>query len=59
MRDPGGILQRSGLTRFVGREVELGQLRHALDLAAVGRGQVVAIVGEAGVGKSRLFYECG
>jgi class 3 adenylate cyclase/tetratricopeptide (TPR) repeat protein len=46
-----------GLTRFVGREAEVEQLRHALHLAAAGHGQVVAIVGEAGVGKSRLFYE--
>ncbi len=46
-----------GLTRFVGRDAEVEQLRHALDRAAAGHGQVVAIVGEAGVGKSRLFYE--
>src|SRR5207253_7457681 len=43
-----------GLTRFVGREAELGQLRHALDQARAGHGQVVALVGEPGVGKSRL-----
>ena len=46
-----------GLTRFVGRETELEQLRRSLALAAEGRGQVVAVVGEAGVGKSRLFHE--
>jgi class 3 adenylate cyclase/tetratricopeptide (TPR) repeat protein len=46
-----------GLTRFVGRDPELEQLRRSLALAAEGRGQVVAVVGEAGVGKSRLFYE--
>jgi tetratricopeptide (TPR) repeat protein len=46
-----------GLTRFVGRDVELDQLREALDSAASGRGQVVAIVGEPGVGKSRLVWE--
>jgi class 3 adenylate cyclase/tetratricopeptide (TPR) repeat protein len=46
-----------GLTRFVGREAELEQLRRSLELAAKGRGQVAALVGEAGVGKSRLFYE--
>jgi class 3 adenylate cyclase len=46
-----------GLTCFVGRDAEVDQLRHALDRAAAGHGQVVAIVGEAGVGKSRLFYE--
>ena len=53
-------LQRSaarGLTRFVGRDPELDQLRQALEQAAEGRGQIVAVVGEPGVGKSRLFYE--
>jgi class 3 adenylate cyclase/tetratricopeptide (TPR) repeat protein len=48
---------RRGLTRFVGRDAELEQLRRALQLAGHGHGQVVAIVGEAGVGKSRLVYE--
>ena len=46
-----------GLTRFVGRNAELEQLRQALGHAAVGHGQVVAIVGEPGVGKSRLVWE--
>jgi class 3 adenylate cyclase len=46
-----------GLTRFVGRETELEQLRQALSRAAAGHGQVVAIVGEPGVGKSRLVWE--
>ena len=46
-----------GLTRFVGRDVELEQLRRAQQLAGQCRGQVVAIVGEAGVGKSRLVHE--
>jgi class 3 adenylate cyclase/tetratricopeptide (TPR) repeat protein len=48
---------RRGLTRFVGRNAELEQLRDALDRASQGRGQVVAVVGEPGVGKSRLFWE--
>src|SRR5262245_16008165 len=48
---------RRGLTRFVGRDAELEQLRRARQLAGSGHGQVVAIVGEAGVGKSRLIYE--
>jgi class 3 adenylate cyclase len=47
-----------GLTRFVGRETELAALTQALERAGAGHGQVVAIVGEAGVGKSRLVYEC-
>ena len=46
-----------GLTRFVGRETELEHLRQALARAGAGQGQVVAGVGEAGVGKSRLLYE--
>ncbi|MFQ5520259.1 MAG: AAA family ATPase, partial [Candidatus Methylomirabilia bacterium] len=46
-----------GLTRFVGRDAELDQLRKALERAAQGHGQVVGVVGEPGVGKSRLFYE--
>ncbi len=46
-----------GLTRFVGRETELETLRQALAKAHAGHGQVVALVGEPGVGKSRLFWE--
>jgi class 3 adenylate cyclase len=46
-----------GLTRFVGRETEMEALSQALERARTGHGQVVACVGEAGVGKSRLVYE--
>src|SRR3989441_7158614 len=46
-----------GFTRFVGRDAEIEQLRRALALAHEGRGQLVALVGEPGVGKSRLVYE--
>src|SRR5262249_4645718 len=46
-----------GLTRFVGRQSELETLQQALAQAQAGHGQVVALVGEAGVGKSRLLYE--
>jgi class 3 adenylate cyclase/tetratricopeptide (TPR) repeat protein len=46
-----------GLTRFVGRDAEIEHLRRVLDRAGAGHSQVVAIVGEAGVGKSRLTYE--
>ncbi len=46
-----------GLTRFVGRDSELDQLRQALDQARSGHGQVAAVMGEPGVGKSRLFWE--
>jgi class 3 adenylate cyclase/tetratricopeptide (TPR) repeat protein len=48
---------RHGLTRFVGRDRELEQLRRTRELARNGHGQVATIVGEAGVGKSRLMYE--
>jgi hypothetical protein len=44
-------LARHGLTRFVGRGEEIEQLRHALDLAYARHGQIVALVGEPGVGK--------
>jgi class 3 adenylate cyclase/tetratricopeptide (TPR) repeat protein len=46
-----------GLTPFVGRQHELAALHQALAQAQVGQGQVVALVGEAGVGKSRLVHE--
>jgi class 3 adenylate cyclase len=46
-----------GLTRFVGRQTELEALRQAFEKARVGHGQVVAVIGEPGVGKSRLFWE--
>jgi class 3 adenylate cyclase len=46
-----------GLTRFVGRDAEIEQLSKALEQARAGHGQLVATVGEPGVGKSRLFHE--
>jgi class 3 adenylate cyclase/tetratricopeptide (TPR) repeat protein len=46
-----------GLTRFVGRQQELATLQQTLAQVEAGHGQVVALVGEAGVGKSRLVYE--
>jgi class 3 adenylate cyclase/tetratricopeptide (TPR) repeat protein len=46
-----------GLTKFVGREAELETLRRTLDQAGAGHGQIVALVGEPGVGKSRLVWE--
>src|SRR5216683_2615014 len=53
-------LQRAagrGFTKFVGRVRELAQLGQALEQSRVGHGQIVAAMGEAGLGKSRLFYE--
>ena len=46
-----------GLTRFVGRTREAETLKEAYDNAQSGSGQVVGVVGEAGVGKSRLLLE--
>ncbi len=46
-----------GLTPFVGRSEELAALVRAHELAAAGQGQMVALVGDPGVGKSRLLYE--
>src|SRR5216684_2206865 len=46
-----------GLTRFVGRQRELGILMDCFEQARSGRGQIVFIVGEPGIGKSRLLYE--
>ncbi|HSP73292.1 MAG TPA: AAA family ATPase, partial [Gaiellaceae bacterium] len=46
-----------GLTPLVGRQRELAFLRDALDKARRGRGNVVSVVGAAGLGKSRLVYE--
>src|SRR5712691_2752216 len=50
-------LATRGLTRFVGRQAELEALRLALERAGTSHGQVVAVIGEPGVGKTRLFYE--
>jgi len=46
-----------GLTRFVGRHIELERLARAQQLVGQGCGQVAAIIGDAGVGKSRLVHE--
>ena len=51
------LAARRGLTRFVGRERELAELQRALDLAMGARGQIVAVVADAGAGKSGLFHE--
>src|SRR5262249_15210231 len=45
------------LSQFVGRTRELATLHERLAYATQGQGQVVGIVGEAGMGKSRLLYE--
>ena len=48
---------RRGLSAFVGRDAEMDQLRDARTLVENGRGQVCAIVGEPGIGKSRLLWQ--
>jgi len=45
------------MTAFVGRRQELALLRSRLDSARTGHGQIVGVIGEAGIGKSRLLYE--
>ena len=47
----------AGLTKFVGRKREMEALQEALEKVRTGSGQVVGIVGEAGVGKSRIIFE--
>ena len=51
------VAARRGLTKFVGREHELAQMRRAAELAIAGNGQLVAVVADAGAGKSRLVHE--
>ncbi|SCU76933.1 Adenylate/guanylate cyclase [Cupriavidus necator] len=51
------VAAHRGLARFVGRQSELEGLDEALAATRAGNGQVIAVVGEAGVGKSRLFHE--
>jgi class 3 adenylate cyclase len=48
---------RRGLTRFVGRQSEMAHLQQAFAQARDGHGQIVSVMGEPGLGKSRLFYE--
>src|SRR5262245_10697352 len=50
-------LAARGLSKFVGRQDEIESLSRAATRAKAGHGQVVALVGEAGVGKSRIVLE--
>ena len=45
------------LAKYTGREKEMGLLQQSWDKVRAGEGQLVTIIGEAGVGKSRLFAE--
>ena len=56
-REQRGLGPWGAMTRFVGRRAELDVLRSRLAMAEGGHGQVMAVVGAAGVGKSRLIYE--
>ena len=58
-RAAGGRIEAvgAGLTPLVARRRELAQLEAAFESAARGRGHVVFLVGEAGIGKSRMLYE--
>ena len=51
------VSARRGLTRFVGHHSEMNQIQQALGHAKDGHGQIVGVMGEPGLGKSRLFYE--
>ncbi len=57
-RDPGRLRGIEGLEApLVGREPELGLIRRVLSDLQAGRGQIVCVIGEAGLGKSRLIAE--
>lgn len=51
------VAEQKGFTPYTGREQELNILHTCLDKALQGEGQFITVVGEAGVGKSRLHYE--
>ena len=60
MERPEKVRGVEGLhAELIGRDEELHKLRLALDEVRLGRGQLVSIVGEAGVGKSRLVADLG
>jgi class 3 adenylate cyclase/tetratricopeptide (TPR) repeat protein len=51
------VSRARGLSRFIGRDAEMDVLEDALETAMEGSGRVVSVVGEAGIGKSRLCFE--
>ncbi len=53
------MVQAAPILDFVGRTTELARLRVALDRARIGRGAMVIVAGEAGIGKSRLIDRLG
>ena len=54
---PQAGLRAAGARPLIDREAEMTGLRTALDELAVGRGQIVLLLGEAGIGKTRLLVE--
>ena len=56
-RSPLGLAEGRALTRFVGRERHLAALRDLFEEARAGRGQAVGVMGEPGIGKTRLLWE--
>src|SRR5439155_1377617 len=57
LRTPLDVSRARGFSRFVGRDEEQAMLEAALGRALAGSGQVVGVVAEPGVGKSRLCHE--
>ncbi len=51
------VVESAALSELVGREKELHMLNASLNKVIKGNGQFVTIIGEAGLGKSRLIYE--
>lgn len=51
------LAEAAGMSRMIGREDLLEEVCRAYEEASAGRGQVVGICGEAGIGKSRLVFE--
>jgi len=56
-REGPGLAPAGRMASFVGRHQEMAVLHSRLQAALRGRGQLVSIVGDAGIGKSRLVYE--
>lgn len=57
IQTPFDAAELKGFTTHIGRQRELETLKSCFEKAALGNGQFVTVVGEAGVGKSRLLYE--
>jgi serine/threonine protein kinase/predicted ATPase len=55
-KNPIEVAQRAGLTPLIGRDHEISLLKDRWEQAQEGMGQVVLIIGEPGLGKSRLVY---